>query len=172
MGVQRRDELSVETKQGQVGTHQTEAWRKEWRSKARPPWGLVNRKNSGTASEKPTGEVAQEPAKQHRRVRMINSSWFCDGFPSILYVTGWRRGSSGAKVTGMTNGGRFSNRQHCPHLLFVFLLRADCHQNWLQIASLGYKSCIQNKRVQERLRSKKAEGSRSCFSEWSAVLVS
>lgn len=27
--VQRRDELSVETKQGQVGTHQAEAWRKE-----------------------------------------------------------------------------------------------------------------------------------------------
>lgn len=60
------------------------------------------------ASEKPTGEVGQEPAKQHRRMSMINSSWCCNGFPSIVYVTGWRRGSSGALVTGMTNGGYLS----------------------------------------------------------------
>lgn len=55
----------------------------------------MNRKNSGMASEKPTGEVGQEPAKQHRRMSMINSLWCCNGFPSIVYVIGWRRGSSG-----------------------------------------------------------------------------
>lgn len=103
MRVQRRDELSVETKQGQIGTHPTEAWRKEWRPKARPSWGPVIRKNSGMASEKPTGEVAQEPAKQHRMSminRLLMVLWWFSKYPLCLWMEkGFKWGTRDRKDT-------------------------------------------------------------------------